>query len=428
MKKAINRFIMAYFNPVLDLRVRLFHVLAMGGTIISLFVLIFGIVNNAGIVNISVSLMSTILSYALLTYSQRSGRYQFCYMITIVVIFILIFPASFFSAGGYHSGMPAFFVFAVAFTIFMIEGKKAILFSALELLVYIAICLVAYLYPDTVKAFSSEEEILTDIIIGFTTVSVILGICMFLHFRLYNEQQRKLDEQNALLAESNRSKTEFFANASHEMRTPLTVISVNVQTVSDILDELSLKDDEAGELLKSAQSEIMRLARMVEGMLILASMSEIADRRETNLASLLQNGVEMLRLNLSRRGNEIKTELEKDLYVFGNADLLVQVLINLLQNAGVYMENGTVTVSAYKDGGTITVTVRDTGSGISPELLPHVFERGVTTGGTGYGLYLCKTVIESHGGKIWIESEPGKGTTVFYTLPVYAGQYGGGKQ
>ena len=428
MKKAINRIIMAYFNPMLDLRVRLFHVLAMGGTIISFLVLIFGIANNAGIVNNSISLMSTSLSYALLTYSRRSGRYQFCYMITIVVIFILIFPALFFSAGGYHSGMPAFFVFAVAFTIFMIEGKKAILFSALELIIYITICIVAYLYPDTVKAFSSEAEILTDIIIGFTTVSVILGICMFLHFRLYNEQQRKLDEQNALLAESNRSKTEFYANASHEMRTPLTVISVNVQTVSYILDELSLKNDEPGELLKSAQSEIMRLARMVEGMLTLASMSEIADRRETNLTTLLQNAVEMLRLNLSRRGNEIKTELEKGLYVFGNADLLVQVLINLLQNTGAYMENGIVTVSAFKDGGTITVTVRDTGSGISPELLPHVFERGVTTGGTGYGLHLCKTVIESHGGKIWIESEPRKGTTVIYTLPVYAGQYGGGKQ
>jgi signal transduction histidine kinase len=425
---SVSRFAGKYFHPSLDLRVRLFHVLAMGGTVISLLVTVLGIVINAGIFNVMFSLLSTVLSYALLTYSQRSGRYQICYIITIIVIFLGLFPAFFFSAGGYHSGMPAFFVFAVAFTIFMLEGKKALLFSAAELFLYIAICLIAHFYPDTVQAFSNETEILADIIIGFVSVSVILGICMFLHFRMYNEQQRKLDEQNTLLAESNRSKTEFFANASHEMRTPLTVISVNVQTVADILSELSLKDDEARELLKSAQSEIMRLARMVGGILTLASMSELEDRQETNLSVLLQNGVEMLRLNLSRRGNEIETELEKDLYVFGNADLLVQVLINLLQNAGTFTENGVITVSAAKDKEWITVTVRDTGAGISSALLPHVFERGVSTGGTGFGLYLCKTVVESHGGKIWITSEPGTGTTVFYTLPVYAGQYGSGKQ
>jgi signal transduction histidine kinase len=73
----------------------------------------------------------------------------------------------------------------------------------------------------------------------------------------------------------------------------------------------------------------------------------------------------------------------------------------------------------------IIITVRDTGIGISSEILPRVFERGVSTDGTGYGLYLCKTIVESHGGKIWIESEPGNGATIYYTLPVYEGQFGG---
>ena len=425
MKKIIDRFIKAYFNSVLDLRVRLFHVLAMGGTLISFLVTVLGVINNAGIINIVFNLMSTILSYTLLTYSRRSGRYQVCYIITIAAIFIVLFPVLFFTAGGYHSGMPAFFVFAVVFTIFMIEGKKAILLSTMELIIYIAICLVAYLNPDTVQAFLKESEVLTDIIVAFTAVSIILGICMFLHFRLYNEQQRKLNEQNEILDQANRAKSEFLSNTSHEMRTPLTVISVNVQTVTDILDELAVKDKEARELLKNAQDEIMRLARMVSGMLMLASMSESPDRRKMDLSSLLLNGVEMLRLNLGKHGNVIETDIEKNLQVFGNADLLAQVLSNLLQNAGAHMENGTVTISANMDGGVITVSVCDTGTGISPELLPHVFKRGVSSSGTGFGLHLCKTVINSHGGKIWIESEPGNGTAVFYTLPVYEGQFGG---
>jgi signal transduction histidine kinase len=79
------------------------------------------------------------------------------------------------------------------------------------------------------------------------------------------------------------------------------------------------------------------------------------------------------------------------------------------------------------ESGKITITVKDNGSGIAPELLPHVFERGVTKGGSGVGLFLCKTVVESHGGIIQIESEEGAGTAVTFTLPVYQGQYGGAK-
>jgi signal transduction histidine kinase len=174
---------------------------------------------------------------------------------------------------------------------------------------------------------------------------------------------------------------------------------------------------------------------MVGGMLTLASMSESgqnADRRKLNFSSLLQSGADMLRLNLAKRGNTVETDIEPGLSVFGSADLLAQVLANLLQNAGAHTENGTVTISAKREGNNINVKVRDTGTGIPPELLPRVFERGVSgkfgaSGGTGLGLYLCKTGGESHGGRIWIESAPGGGTAVFFTLPVYEGQFGGGQ-
>jgi signal transduction histidine kinase len=311
-------------------------------------------------------------------------------------------------------------------TIFMLEGKTALIVAFLELALYVSLIIASYFHPELVDWLPDKKAVVTDFATGLVIVNVAVGACLFLHFRLYNAQQRKLDEQNEILAQVGRAKSEFLSNASHEMRTPLTVVSVNVQTVSDILDELAVKDEEAGELLKNAQGEIMRLGRMVGGMLTLASMSEIADRHRTDLSSLLESGAEMLRLNLVKRGNAIETDIEPGLAVFGNADLLAQVLANLLQNANAHMENGIAAVSARRDGTAITIAVRDAGAGISQELLPRVFERGVTTGGTGFGLYLCKTVIESHGGRIWIESEPGQGTTVFYTLPVYEGQLGGG--
>lgn len=427
MKNRLIQFIGTYFGNGLDFRVRLFNVLAMGGTIISLAMALVGITINTGSGNIVANFISAALSYALLCYSQRTGRYQLCYMVTIVAIFLVLFPIMFFTAGGYHSGMPSFFVFAVAFTILMLEGKKAIVMSMMEILLYLAICMIAFRYPQLVNAWGTEQELLTDVIVGFVSVSAVLGTMLYLHFRLYNEQQKKLDEQNHILERASRAKTEFLSNTSHEMRTPLTVISVNVQTVAEILEDMgeTMRDGEATELLQNAQQEIMRLARMVGGTLTLAAISENTDRQALDFSTLLRSSAEMFSLHLQKRGNTLTAEIAAGLTVFGNADLLAQVMANLLQNAAAYTRQGEVTLQAEKEGHEVLVTVKDTGDGISAELLPHVFERGVSTGGTGFGLYLCKTVVESHGGRIWLESEPGSGTIATLVIPTYEGQLGG---
>ncbi len=417
----------SFFDKHLNFRVRLFNVLAMGGTVISLAMALVGIGTGAGLWNIAVNFISAGLSYILLCYSRRTGRYQLCYLITIVAIFMVLFPIMFFTAGGYHSGMPSFFVFAVAFTILMLEGKRAIVMSVLEVLLYFAICIIAFLHPELVKAWDTEQDLLADVIVGFVSVSAVLGTMLYLHFKLYNEQQKKLDEQNHLLERTSHAKTEFLSNTSHEMRTPLTVISVNIQTVTEILEDMeeTAQDAEATELLQGAQQEIMRLARMVGGMLTLASMSEKTDKQAVDLTSLLRSSAEMFSLHLQKKSNILTTEIADRLNVFGNADLLAQVVANLLQNAATYTEQSEITLRAEKTGSEILVAVKDTGSGISAELLPHVFDRGISTGGTGFGLYLCKTVVESHGGRIWIESEQGNGTAVMFTLPTYEGQFGG---
>lgn len=427
MKNRLKQFINTFFGAGLDFRVRLFNVLAMGGTVISLAMALVGIAVETGLGNIIANFISAVLSFWLLCYSQRTGKYQLCYTITIVAIFLVLFPVMFFTAGGYNSGMPSFFVFAVAFTILMLEGKKAIVMSVLEVFLYLAICIIAFCYPELVNPWNSEQELLTDVMVGFVSVSAVLGTMLYIHFKLYNEQQKKLDEQNHILERASHAKTEFLSNTSHEMRTPLTVISVNVQTVAEILEDMgdTVKDGEATELLQNAQQEIMRLARMVGGTLTLAAMSENTDKKAVDFSTLLRSSAEMFSLHLQKRGNTLTEEIAGGLTVFGNADLLAQVVANLLQNASAYTRQGKVNLTAQKSGHDILVSVKDSGEGISAELLPHVFERGVSTGGTGFGLYLCKTVVESHGGRIWIESEPGNGTTVSFALPTYEGQLGG---
>ncbi|MDC7291320.1 HAMP domain-containing histidine kinase [Blautia schinkii] len=415
------------FGRQLGFRVRLFNVLASFGVFVSLLSVAASFFTGDSPMEYGVYLIFGTIAALLIVYSTKTGRYDRCYLITIILIFFIGFPIFFFMGGGFYGAMPFFFIFAIVFTIFMLEGKRALIISALELFLYVGVCIYAFLFIPVKREYLETGHIFLESVFGFCVVSIALGVCLAAHLSLYNAQQKKLDEQNALLAQTNKFKTEFLANLSHEMRSPLTVTSVNIQTAMDVLDDMGdmVKDPEAAKLLKSAQNEIMRLSRMVGGMLTLASMSESVDKQKLNLSRLVQSTVEMLRPSIGRHGCQVKTDIESGLYVFGNADLLMQVLSNLLQNSGTYTQNGMITVEVKRQGSIITITVQDTGRGIPPELLPRVFERGVSAGGTGYGLYLCKTVVESHGGRIWIEGTSGDGTTVCCTLPYYEGQIGG---
>ncbi|WP_349947439.1 HAMP domain-containing sensor histidine kinase [Lacrimispora sp. BS-2] len=427
MNKLLSFISGSFVDKSLDLRIRLFNILAMAGVVVSLVSAIVSAAMGEKLQNAAVYLIFALLASALLWYASKNGRYQRCYMITIVTIFLMGFPFFFFNNGGYYGTIPYFFIFALVFTAFMLEGKTAFLMVGLEMLLYVGLCLYAYFFFTPEDFYISSRNVMITAVFGFVVVGLALSIVMLLQFRLYNEQQKKLDEQNHILQRASRAKTEFLSNTSHEMRTPLTVISVNVQTVAEILEDMdeAVKDVEAAELLQNAQQEIMRLARMVGGMLTLASMSENTDKQAVNFSTLLRSSAEMFSLHLQKKGNTLATEIAERLNIFGNADLLAQVVSNLLQNAAVYTEQGEIILRAEKAGREILVTVKDTGTGIAAELLPHVFERGVSTGGTGFGLYLCKTVVESHGGRIWIESTPGSGTTTSFALPTYEGQFGG---
>jgi signal transduction histidine kinase len=218
---------------------------------------------------------------------------------------------------------------------------------------------------------------------------------------LYNMIKKQKDEQSVFYLTElkkaidnaehvNRAKTRFISNTSHEMRTPLTVVSVNVQTALRLLKCSDNGDNaEVHRLLANAQREIMRLSRIVGGMLTLASISENMEKQNIDIATILHGTADTMSLFLSKRGNEHRTESDEELIVFGDADLLTQVLVNLIQNAHSHTENDIIRIHASRSGGIIT---------------------------------------ESHGGDIQIESEQGGGTVVRFTLPVSEGQLGGETQ
>lgn len=238
-------------------------------------------------------------------------------------------------------------------------------------------------------------------------------------------QERTLRENNQMLDRLGKMKTQFMANMSHEMKTPLTVMSANAQ-LSKALVKTGADEQEIVQSLDVVSAEAERLARMVSEVLDLSSMRENQSEMEPlDMALLLSKTAEAYRALLEKRGNRLALSLPDSLPpVQGNADMLVQVVVNLLANAGAHTEGGKITLAAAAADGAVTVDVTDDGAGIPAELLPHVFERYRKDGGggTGLGLPLCKTIIERHGGTITADSAPGAGTRIRFTLPVGSGE------
>jgi len=234
-------------------------------------------------------------------------------------------------------------------------------------------------------------------------------------------REQELLSKNEMLDRLNSMKIEFFQNMNHDFKTPLTVISASIHDAVDMLGFEIIKD-EMYETLDDAQKEIMRLSRMVDSAVKQASMYDSRHELEPmDIAPLLCESAETHRILAERHGNVLNIEIAQSLpLVNANTDMLLLVLSNLFTNANRHTRNGEILIRAVEKGGSITVSVKDSGSGIKPELLPHVFERGTSDSGTGLGLSICQTAVEAHGGEILINSDYGHGTEVVFTLPVFS--------
>jgi signal transduction histidine kinase len=259
--------------------------------------------------------------------------------------------------------------------------------------------------------------------------AVLFGISLLVYALVLEtlrtaQKKASVDAENAALEKHNRMKTEFLQDIKHEVRNPLHVISLRSDFVNMCLDAEN-QTEEARNALRIIQNEALRLGRMVNGMVELAVMGgEKANRKKIDFAEMLTSCAETSRLGLQRNGNTLRIEIAPSLpHVYTEAEQLMRVPVNLLENANNSTQNGEITIQATAAANYITVKITDTGEGIPAELLPRIFERGVSgKNGKGYGLSICRTIIEAHGGLIEIESERNKGTTVTFTIPVYGGQ------
>ncbi len=239
-----------------------------------------------------------------------------------------------------------------------------------------------------------------------------------------NEELSKANEE---LKSLDRMKDEFLSNVSHEFKTPLTSIRGYGQLVLD--GTLGDINDQQKKAMDTVIRNSDRLRRLVDSLLYL-SRAQVGRMRyyfeKLQLAELINNCVHDQLLQAKNKGISLQTYIEDVPPVRGDKDKLTDVLTNLIDNALKFTsEHGRVTVSARKTSEGVHIEVKDTGIGIPADHIPHLFQRFYQVdssasrryGGTGLGLYISRTIVEAHGGKIWVESEEGKGTTVHVELP-----------
>lgn len=229
------------------------------------------------------------------------------------------------------------------------------------------------------------------------------------------------------LREIDRLKSDFIATASHELRTPLTSIQMGVYLLLErAAGELTEKQVE---VLSACRDDCDRLDKLMRDLLDLSRI-EAGESKPTlalvRTKDLIDEATEELRPQVESKGLDFKVDVPITLPpVRVDRTQVERVLTNLVVNAIRYTQTGEIKISVQPRGNSVAVSVSDTGSGIPQEYLPHIFDKfvqvpGATTGGAGLGLAISRLIVEAHGGQISVQSEPGKGSTFTFTLPVAA--------
>jgi heavy metal sensor kinase len=235
-----------------------------------------------------------------------------------------------------------------------------------------------------------------------------------------------LNRMIARLDDAFQQAKRFSADASHELRTPLTILQLELEAIAqnhpfpaDVLDQIG-----------SALEETSRLSRIVENLLTISRLDAGEARMEmaqVDLGKLATETAEQMKLLAEEKSLSMKCDVSRGVYVTGDRSRLTQVIVNLVDNAIKYTrEGGEISLKVHSNENMAELEITDTGTGISPESLPHIFERfyradkarSRESGGAGLGLAIVKAICTAHGGEIKVTSAEGQGTRFTIGLPV----------
>ena len=285
------------------------------------------------------------------------------------------------------------------------------------------------LYPIILERWKDDAQAVVDHILALEKIMNLdtqLGIQSYMiHYDATMDQLRDLNIQ---IEAASQAKSQFLANMSHEFRTPLNAIIGFTEVLQDAIPgPLNAEQQEylgdihnAGQLLLRLINDVLDLAKVEAGRLELFYETFLA-------AQVIRETLTTLRGAAEKKGLTLHSELPPDLGLI-TADQIrfKQIMFNLLSNAVKFTDHGNVTIASTLENGMLHVAVTDTGIGIRPEDLDKIFvefsqvdaSHARRHEGTGLGLALSKRLAEAHGGRIWVESQFGKGSAFHVALPL----------
>jgi signal transduction histidine kinase len=270
---------------------------------------------------------------------------------------------------------------------------------------------------------------------SYFVIIIALALSSVQYNKRLREREKEIRVQYDKLKEADKAQREFINVAAHELRTPIQP----VLSLSDILHS-KIKDSKQRELLDVVIRNAKRLQRLSEDILDVTrieSQSLILNKEQFNLNDVISNAIQDHKNEIEKTNGNLKLLYKSNDYeddnIFVEADRtrLSQVISNLIRNAIKFTKEGIILITARKDSNNsnsnnqVIVSVKDTGSGIDPEILPRLFSKFATKSfeGTGLGLFISKSIIEDHGGRIWAENNAdGKGATFSFSIPIISAQ------
>ena len=247
-------------------------------------------------------------------------------------------------------------------------------------------------------------------------------------------QARHLERDKRELVQLDRLKDEFLQMATHELNTPIAVIQGRLSMAID--EDMCHLSDEQKKFLEPALNNTKRLSDLSKDILMVTRIDQnkmVVDLVETDLDGLIEKIVSDCSIGISERGNSIKyvrpnTTLPKTMV---DQDKISEVIANLIDNANKFTENGEITIASKINKDSIVISVSDTGFGIAEDDQKRLFRKFYQVRrfdpknpqeqqGSGLGLYISNQIIKLHGGKMWLESEIGSGSTFYFSLPLKA--------
>ena len=263
----------------------------------------------------------------------------------------------------------------------------------------------------------------------FLLALVIALLGLLAGHQLIRDMIRRLLEANTKLEQLYNMQAAFVSNVAHEFRAPLTIFKGALDNLADGLHG-PLSADQAEPVIM-CQKEVNRLRRLVSDLLEVAQLEAgklRLQQEEVDLQEMVQSTAQLFSGLLKERGLSLSLDLpDGPVHVIGDRDRLKQVFVNLMGNAVKYTDTGTVRVRLTNDGEVVQVMVEDSGRGIAPQDIARIFDKFERVGvqaeeeGSGLGLPIARDIIALHRGRLWAESELGKGSRFIVRLPLRRG-------